>query len=221
MYVRDPIQPYPPTVVSILVDGPDIKNYLDLGFIYEKKENILSVPITKSERAFKNTVSEYDIKIVSKVDPLIQMKLANDSISRLLVKQLEELHGIKLNIGMEILFEKMADAENIIQNSFTFTVKSQSITIKSGVSPTIHAMNQDIAQKIDQYTNQGSGWVISAITRHFLKVNKYSPLAAKSYIKLPDAITNRKATINIKNEDDKCFMYCLGRALDPNPKSIT
>ena len=82
MYVRDPIQP---NLCYILVDGPDIKNYLDLGFIYEKKENILSVPITKSERAFKNAMSEYDIKIVNKVDPLIQMKLANDSINRLLV----------------------------------------------------------------------------------------------------------------------------------------
>ena len=28
----------------------------------------------------------------------------------------------------------------------------------------------------------------------------------------------KKATINIKNEDDNCFIYCLGRALDPFPE---
>ena len=44
------------------------------------------------------------------------------------------------------------------------------------------------------------------------------PFAAKSYIKLPPIIQNKKATINIKNKDDKCFMYCLGIALDPNPE---
>ena len=80
-------------------------------------------------------------------------------------------------------------------------------------------MNENIQKRIDQYTNQGSGWVISPNSLDIIcSVNKYSPLAARSYIKLPDAITNRKATINIQNEDDKCFMYCLGRALDPNPE---
>ena len=43
-------------------------------------------------------------------------------------------------------------------------------------------------------------------------------LAARSYIKLPAEIQNRLATINIQNADDKCFIYCLGRALDPNPE---
>ena len=52
-----------------------------------------------------------------------------------------------------------------------------------------------------------------------LHVNKYDPLVARSYIKLPDEIQNERATINIQNySDDKCFIYCLGRALDPTPE---
>ena len=43
-------------------------------------------------------------------------------------------------------------------------------------------------------------------------------LAARSYIKLPNEIQNKKATINIQNSDDKCFIYCLGHALDPTPE---
>ena len=43
-------------------------------------------------------------------------------------------------------------------------------------------------------------------------------LVAKSYIPLPSEIQNGKATINIQNKDDKCFIYCLGRALDPIPE---
>jgi hypothetical protein len=30
-----------------------------------------------------------------------------------------------------------------------------------------------------------------------------------SYIELPKWINNKKATINIKNEDQKCFKYCM------------
>ena len=44
-------------------------------------------------------------------------------------------------------------------------------------------------------------------------------LAAKSYIKLLSIIQNKKATINIQNEGNKYFMYCLGRALDKIPEN--
>ena len=46
-------------------------------------------------------------------------------------------------------------------------------------------------------------------------MNKYDPLAARNYIPLPAEIQNKKATINIQNNDNKCFIYCLGRSLDP------
>jgi hypothetical protein len=65
---------------------------------------------------------------------------------------------------------------------------------------------------------EGSGWSVIDLLNHDLYVNKYDPLVARSYIKLPDEIQNKKATINIQNSDDKCFIYCLGRALDPSPE---
>ena len=60
--------------------------------------------------------------------------------------------------------------------------------------------------------------MVIGLVNHELHVNSYDPLAARSYIPLPSEIQNKKATINIKNEDDKCFIYCLGRALDPCPE---
>jgi len=42
-----------------------------------------------------------------------------------------------------------------------------------------------------------------------LNINKYTPLGASSYIPLPLNIENRKATINIENNDDKCFKYSM------------
>ena len=38
----------------------------------------------------------------------------------------------------------------------------------------------------------------------------YNPLEGSSYIELPKELQNpRKGLINIKNEDQKCFLYCL------------
>ena len=78
-------------------------------------------------------------------------------------------------------------------------------------------MRSDI-KKIDRFTMEGSGWSVIGILNHNLHVNKYDPLAATSYIPLLAEIQNKKATVNLKNDDDKCFINCLGRALDPAPE---
>ncbi len=42
-----------------------------------------------------------------------------------------------------------------------------------------------------------------------LKIREYKPLSGSSYIKTPKWISDKKATVNIKNEDQKCFKYCM------------
>ena len=79
-------------------------------------------------------------------------------------------------------------------------------------------MRSDIERRIDRFTMEGSGWAVIGVLNHDLHVNKYAPLEARSYIKLPDEIQNKKATVNVQNADDKCLIYCLGRALDPTPE---
>ena len=40
-----------------------------------------------------------------------------------------------------------------------------------------------------------------------------------SYIELPEYLKNKKAITNIKNDDDKCFLWCVLRALNPVKKN--
>ena len=41
-----------------------------------------------------------------------------------------------------------------------------------------------------------------------MSVLKYDPLVASSYTALPDYIKNTNSIINIKNKDEKCFLWC-------------
>src|SRR5262249_52236607 len=82
------------------------------------------------------------------------------------------------------------------------------------ISLVLNILKNDILSKIDRFMSNGSGWTIHKITKHMLFINKSQPLRGESYIKLPDWIQNRKATVNIQNKNDKCFIYCLGRALE-------
>ena len=43
----------------------------------------------------------------------------------------------------------------------------------------------------------------------------YRPLRGNTWIPLPKELADKKAIINMKNKDNKCFMWCVQRALNP------
>jgi hypothetical protein len=55
----------------------------------------------------------------------------------------------------------------------------------------------------------GSDWRFKKFLKYSVGINKYKSVMGSSFIKLPTAIANKKACINIKNNDQKCFLYCL------------
>ena len=52
-----------------------------------------------------------------------------------------------------------------------------------------------------------------------LHVAKYAPVAGSSYIKLPAIIARKKAVINIKNQDMKCFIWSVLAGLYPHKRN--
>ena len=84
---------------------------------------------------------------------------------------------------------------------------------------------QEILCRIDNWINQGSGWIVESIEGFYLNFNSYSPLIGSTYIELSDELKNsRKGLISIQNDDNKCFLWCHIRhlnAIDKNPQRIT
>ena len=72
-------------------------------------------------------------------------------------------------------------------------------------------------QKVND--SEGSGWTLGEVIKLVLHTTKWEPIYGSSYIPLDPYIANKKAIINMKNEDDKCFMWCVLRALYPKDKN--
>ena len=62
---------------------------------------------------------------------------------------------------------------------------------------------------------EGSGWSFHRIIRLELHVVRYNPLRVEAWVALAKVLANKNAIINPKNEDNKCFLWCVLRALNP------
>ena len=79
--------------------------------------------------------------------------------------------------------------------------------------------------RIDNWVNEGSGWIVELIDSQYINISTYRPLSGSSYIKLPSELRSlREGLINIKNKDQKCFLWCHVRHINPlkeHPERIT
>ena len=77
-----------------------------------------------------------------------------------------------------------------------------------------------IEEEIQNCENaEGTGWRLHSVICLELHTVEYQPLRGSSYIELPRFIRDKKAVINMKNEDNKCFLWCILRALNPVDKN--
>ena len=86
---------------------------------------------------------------------------------------------------------------------------------------------QEILYRIHNWINDGSGWVAELIESQYINISSYRPLSGSSVVKLPAELRNiykKKILINIRNNNQKCFLWCHVRHINPvkiHPERIT
>lgn len=73
----------------------------------------------------------------------------------------------------------------------------------------------EILAKEESYQGKGSGWSLERVDRIDVSCLKYQPTGGASYIPTQPEIASRKATINVKKEDNLCFIYSILAKLYP------
>ena len=81
-------------------------------------------------------------------------------------------------------------------------------------------------QKDLEESIRGSKFVFDNVDSLYYKLHKISLNRGGSYIDSPKWLKNKKTTINLKNNDDKCFQYAITLALNheqikKDPQRIT
>ena len=69
--------------------------------------------------------------------------------------------------------------------------------------------SQETFYRIDNWINEGSGWIVELIEYQYVNILIYRLFLGSFYIKLPAELrSSKKELINIKNNDQKCFLRC-------------
>ena len=72
-----------------------------------------------------------------------------------------------------------------------------------------------IANLINRNSDGVSDWPFYKVIKLELHTVSYRPLIGNTWIPLPKELVNKKAIINMKSKDNKCFLWCVLRKLNP------
>ena len=80
---------------------------------------------------------------------------------------------------------------------------------------------QKVLYRIGVWINERSGWIVESIESRYIKVSTYTPLSGSSYMNLPIELRSpKKGLINIKNKDQKSFLWCRVRHINPSKEHL-
>ena len=176
----------------------------------EEKDKIFT-PI-KEKSAFKNYTNQYVIlnNPPANYKPIEFLEYAKPAILNIFKSN----RNIKTILYLHCL---MKHSTSSMIKEFAFHSKGLKLVLEgTDISELYNKMADEIEEEIQKVEDtEGSGWAFQGVIRLVLHTTRWEPLYGSSYIPLDPYLANKKAIINMKNEDDKCFMWCVLRALYP------
>ena len=76
----------------------------------------------------------------------------------------------------------------------------------------VNIIKRDLKSELEHLKTQSSGWTLSYFTKFYLHIPIINISRGGTYVKLPDSINKRQATLNINNskdQDNKCFLWSV------------
>ena len=180
----------------------------------EEEEKRLFTPV-KEKSALKNYAVKYVIKGEPLYGPAEFLQIAKPYVINIMASN----RNIKTKLYLNCYMTRTdSDGFTVIKKFAFHSVGQKIITEATDVNEIYGEMLDEIEEEIQKVEQaEGSGWVFLEVENLTLHTDIWDPIKASSYIDLPKELKNKKAIINMKNEDNnKCFLWCVLRALNPS-----
>ena len=152
-------------------------------------------------------------------DPLAFLNGVRPQIRQKLTEEILDLKGVKFQLALNIHLRKIRPDGGEEYTNSTFRYKQQALLREVEIVKALDEAFPHILEILEKWTQNGSGWTVDYISTLWLDIARYQPLRGGSYIPLPAAVNNKKAVVNVKNNDDHCLRWALRSALFPVAKN--
>ena len=172
--------------------------------IGNKPEFKLDKNFLKVSKRFELDLKKYGFDLM---DPLSLLK----TIKPLVFEKFKKYPITKQQITLECTMSKTnpATGEETKTNAH-FHSHYEEIYEGTNFDETFDRMKDKINASFENYMNNSSQWKFHKSSKIFLNINNIKKLKASSYIPLSSFLAPKKAIVNPRNNDQKCFLYCIG-----------
>ena len=133
-----------------------------------------------------------------------------EAMQEVVEKYLSRRKALKVNFNLEIIFEKSTDPNITTDPAVYIYSRQYAVYASTSIADMLEDVITELNANIVKFKTTGSGWVVRnlvSLTANFWQLN---PLRGSSYHPLPKWVNDRKAVVNVKNSDNKCFQWsCL------------
>ena len=165
---------------NTLIEKPWIKRLKNIDLLY-KLSFYNQLNIRQVSKAFKRYARSYKIEIIDLKHPLAQSESTKSSIKDLFKDLLDEIKGFKYEITVKVLLRKHKEDGDI---EFTPAYFNSATKTVIDFKYTLDKSSREILYRIDNWVNEGSGWVIESINAEYVNISIYSSLSTRSCIEL-------------------------------------
>ncbi|GBO34564.1 PR domain zinc finger protein 4, partial [Araneus ventricosus] len=145
----------------------------------------------------------------SKKDFLLFFDEITPQLKEKIEEEIQEKGSVKWYGVVRAVFKRESEDGGEERVTPYFRSNVQIELVGNTVGEHVPASFTKILEVVDEFIRRGSGWILDKIVHFELCVAKYQPLRASSYIILPKKLADKKAVLNIQNEDQKCLVWCL------------
>ena len=162
-----------------------------------------------SKFSFKGFLQQYELFPEKKfVDVDNFFLYYKNNILELVESILTVIKSVKLKFIIQVTFVKQVGDLQIFTIGY-FPTDSIIITETETFEQSFQNIISDLEEKVQNFENVGSGWRVFEIDRLDIRVGSYKPLSGGCNHVLPKTLIFKKALLNIKSPDQKCFLWAV------------
>ena len=135
-----------------------------------------------------------------------------------MVFELIENYLIESNIKVQLILNVLTSVgdygeENYREDNTYLHSFTKLITQSNNLNEIYEEITDHILESFSSYEGRGSGWKFMGIQYLEILITKVKHFGGSSYIELPLEIKNKKACVNVQNNNQECFKFSILAAL--------